>query len=162
MKTIIHDLDNFKLNDNYYVVDAKKCKNSCMGCFSCWIKHPKICCIKDEFNNVPDMLKDSDELIIISKNRYGTYSSCVKRVIERCIGYLLPYFYIKDKDKKMHHVPRYDKQIILTTIFYGDIEEEDKKCLCNLVKANSLNFDASSYNVYFYKDIEEIKNVYFN
>ena len=162
MKTIIHDLDNLEVGSNYYVVDACGCKNNCIGCFSCWIKHPKVCCIKDEYNNIPDKIKDSSELIIISENRYGTYSSSVKKVLERCIGYLLPYFYISDKDKMMHHVPRYENKIKLTVLFYGDIDEEDKKCLYNLVKANSLNFDASSFEVNYYKDIGEIKNVYFD
>ena len=157
MKTIIHDLDFldkelFNINDLDTVISANECKNSCIGCFSCWIKHPKKCFYNDSFSNIPDSLKDSDELIIISKNRYGCYSENVKRVLERCIGYVLPYFTIRNKH--IHHASRYKNKLKLTTYFYGDITDKDRLCLENLVKANSINLNASSF------DIKEINNVY--
>lgn len=160
MKTIIHDLKKLDLNGNYYIVDSKKCKNNCIGCFSCWIKHPKKCLFKDQFNNMADKISKSDEVIMISRSRYGCYDSSVKTVLERCIGYLLPYFRVYKG--MIHHVPRYKNRIKLTVLFYGDIDEDDKKCLYDLAKANYLNFNASSFSVGYYKDIEEIKNVYFN
>ena len=160
MKTIIHDLDNLKLDSNYYVVDSKKCSNSCIGCFSCWIKHPKRCLFKDEYNNMADKISKSDEVIMISESRYGCYSNSVKRVLERCIGYLLPYFRVYKG--MIHHVPRFKNRIKLTVLFYGNIDENDKKCLYDLVKANCLNFNASSFTVKYYKNVEEIMNEYFN
>ena len=93
-----------------------------------------------------------DELIIISKNRYGCYSESVKRVLERCIGYVLPYFTIRNKH--IHHASRYKNKLKLTTYFYGDITDDDKVCLNNLVKANSINLNASDY------EVKEIDNVY--
>lgn len=84
MKTIIHDLDFldkelFNINDLDTVISANECKNSCIGCFSCWIKHPKKCFYKDDYSNITESLKNSDELIIISKCRYGCYSENVKK-----------------------------------------------------------------------------------
>ena len=111
MKTIIHDLEFldkelFNISDNDEVINANDCKNSCIGCFSCWIKHPKICIYKDEYSNITESLKNSDELIIISRCRYGCYSENVKRVLERCIGYVLPYFTIRNRN--IHHASRYE------------------------------------------------------
>lgn len=157
MKTIIHDLEFldkelFSIYDNDAIINANECKNSCIGCFSCWIKHPKKCIYKDEYSNITESLKNSDELIIISKCRYGCYSESVKRVLERCIGYVLPYFTIRNKH--IHHASRYKNKLKLTTYFYGDITDDDKVCLNNLVKANSINLNASDY------EVKEIDNVY--
>ena len=162
MKTIIHDLEHldkelFNIKDDDVVIKANECKNSCIGCFSCWVKHPKVCIYKDEYSNITDSLKNSDELIIISKNRFGCYSESVKRVLERCIGYVLPYFTIRDKH--IHHASRYDKKIKLITYFYGDITNQDLECLDSLVKANSINLNASSYEVKILDD-KVINNVY--
>ena len=157
MKTIIHDLeyldnDLFGISDDDVIISANDCKNSCIGCFSCWVKHPKVCMYKDDYSNITESLKNSDELVIISKNRYGCYSENVKRVLERCIGYVLPYFTIRDKH--IHHASRYKNQLNLTAYFYGNITDYDYKCLNNLVKANSINLNAKSFT------IKEIDNVY--
>lgn len=158
MKTIITDINEFEsiisVDKNDKVIFARDCKNKCIGCFSCWIKHPKKCIYKDEFSDITESLKNSDELIIISKNRYGCYSETVKRVFERCIGYVLPYFTIRNKH--IHHASRYKNKLKLSTYFYGDVTNEDISCINALVKANSINLNATEYKV------EVIDNVHSN
>ena len=162
MKTIIHDLNTKELKKvdikkDDYIINAKECKNTCVGCFSCWIKHPKKCIYNDNYSNMVNKIKDSDELVIISESKYGCYSSCVKRVLERCIGYVLPYF--TTRNNEMHHKTRYDNQIKLKGIFYGDINSQEKKNLYKLIKANAINLNASPYEVYFI-NLKEVKNVH--
>lgn len=159
MRTIIHDLEDrdikkIKFHQEDKIVAALECKKSCIGCFSCWIKHPKKCALNDEFCNLVEYLKESDEIILISKCRYGCYSGGVKKVFERCIGYVLPHFTIRNNE--IHHKSRYDKKLKLTTYFYGDITEEDKMCLDKLVKANSINLNAIKYEVRCFKNLKEI------
>jgi len=159
MRTIIHDLDekelqeiHFKKNDQ--IISSLNCKNSCIGCFSCWIKHPMECAIKDEYSKIVESIKYSDELIIISKNRYGCYSNNTKRVLERCIGYVLPYFTIREG--KTHHKSRYNTPVPLIVYFYGDFDKEDKKCLKELVKANAINLSSPKYTINFLDNIAEV------
>ena len=164
MRTILHDLDiniisKFKFNEDDIVINCNECKNNCIGCFSCWTKTPTKCTLKDNFYNITDYLKKSTDFIIISKNRYGCYSENIKRVLERCIGYVLPYFTIRNG--KIHHKLRYNKKLNFITYFYGVINKNDEICLNKLVNANSINLGATNYKV-ICKDIEEIKNVYFN
>ena len=165
MRTIIHDLNNEEINkfnfkDDDIVINAWECINSCIGCFSCWIKTPKICALKDNFRNMTTYLKNSSDFIIISKNRYGCYSEPIKRVLERCIGYVLPYFTIRNG--AIHHKLRYNDKLNFITFFYGELDKNDSIVLNNLVKANAINLGAKDYKVICHKDIEEIKNVYFN
>ena len=161
MRTIIHDLSekevkklNFNKGDK--IVSALECTKNCVGCFSCWTKHPKKCAINDSFSNLTDYIKKSDELILISKNRYGCYSSEVKRALERCIGYVLPYFCIRNNE--IHHCSRYDKQIKMTSYFYGEMDEEDKENAKNLLRANAVNLNAGDYEIKYIKNIKEISN----
>lgn len=160
MKTIIHDLNEKELkkirfNKDDKIISALNCNNNCIGCFSCWIKHPKTCVIKDEFSNIVEYIKNSDELVLVSKCRYGCYSHEVKRVLERCIGYVLPHFTLRNNE--IHHQSRYDEKIKLSTYFYGKISEEDKNCVHKLVKANSINLNASEYQVNYVDNLKELE-----
>ena len=159
MRTIIHDLNeevlNIKFNENDKVISALDCSKNCIGCFSCWIKHPKKCCIKDEFFDIVEYIKNSDELIIISKNRYGSYSSDVKRVFERCIGYVLPYFTIRNNE--IHHISRYDKKLKLKVYFYGEVSGDDKVCIKKLIKANGINLNTDEYSIVYLDDLKELE-----
>ena len=165
MRLIIHDLteadiNKFKFNKDDKIISTINCNNNCIGCFSCWIKHPTKCIHNDIYSNIVDYLKITDEFIIISKSRYGCYSKEIKQVLERCIGYVLPYFTIRKN--KVHHKTRYKNKLNFTTFFYGDITKEDKKCLYDLTKANSINLNTNNFNVICENNIEEIYNVYFN
>ena len=161
MRTIITDinLDNdlFNITNEDKVIYANECKNGCIGCFSCWVKHPKYCIYKDDYSRIVDFLKDSDELIIVSKNRYGCYSESIKRVLERCIGYVLPYFTIRNN--MIHHKSRYSNKIKLTAYFYGNTSKNDKLCLYDLFKANSINLNAECFEI---KYIDGEEYVYIN
>ena len=163
MRTIIHDLNEENLSKFYFdsddnIIDATKCKNSCIGCFSCWIKHPKKCIYNDNYSNMTDFLKDSEELVLISKCRYGCYSHYVKRVLERCIGYVQPYFTIRKGE--MHHKVRYDKNIKIVVYFYGDMDDEDKLVINDLIESNADNLDTDLFKINYIENIEEIENVY--
>ena len=165
MRTIIHDLSEenlskFNFNSDDIIIDSNKCKNNCIGCFSCWIKHPKKCIYNDEYSNMAESIKNSDEFVLISKCRYGCYSNNVKRVLERCIGYVLPYFTIRNGE--IHHKSRYSKNLKLCVYLYGDIDESDKKVITNLVKANGVNLNTSDLEINYIDNIEEIDNVYTN
>ena len=159
MRTIIHDFESNDLkkinfNEEDMVISAREITEGCVGCFSCWVKHPKECIHDDNIKNIVDSIKNSDELVIISKCRYGCYSAYVKKVLERCIGYVLPYFTIREN--RIHHKSRYDERIIFNTYFYGDIDNWDKICLRALVKANAINLNAFDYRVNFISSLKEL------
>ena len=163
MRTIITDLsrkDISKLNvsKDDVIFFCNECKNRCRGCFNCWVKHPTKCMYKDNYSNIVNYLKQSKELIIISKNRYGVYSSGVKKVVERCIGYLLPYLTIRYG--RIHHSSRYLQKLNFKCYFYGNINNRDRVCLKNLVESNSINLNTLNYKVYYVKNIKELKNAF--
>lgn len=158
MRTIIHDLEEkdlkkLKFKQDDILLSSLNCKKNCIGCFSCWIKHPKYCALKDDYSKIADNLKTSEELIIISKCRYGCYSAETKRVLERCIGYVLPYFTMRENE--IHHATRYQEQMKFNIYLY-DYDEEDKEITEKLVKANVINLNAKEYKITYLKDKKEL------
>lgn len=159
MKLILHDLNNNQIkklhfNESDKIVNSLNCKNNCIGCFNCWIKHPMKCSINDNYNNLVSFLNKSDEFIIISKSIFGCYSSNAKKVLERLIGYVDPRFTIRNNE--IHHKSRKNKNIKFSVYFYGNISEKDKEILSKLVKANSINLNTKNYNIKFCKNISEV------
>lgn len=95
MKTIIHDMDKFydslfkSKYENVIYADGKYAP--CQGCFGCWTKHPAQCYLKDPLKMVCRLIGKTDELVIVTENYYGAYSSSVKNVLDRSIGLSTPF-----------------------------------------------------------------------
>lgn len=162
MNVIIHDLDSeqFKtlfpnISQNTYVISDNSLIRNCIGCFGCWIKTPGKCVIKDGYENMGEILSQSDNVVIICKCCYGGYSPFVKNVLDRSISYLLPFF--KTKNSETHHKPRYKNRFQLSVYFYGEkILLQEMETARDLVKANSVNFNVSQYKVTFYKSLNQL------
>ena len=131
MKTIIHDLDKFynSLFKSKYenVIHADGKYAPCQGCFGCWTKHPAQCYLKDPLKIVCRLIGKTDELVIVTENYYGAYSSSVKNVLDRSIGLSTPFSTYRGK--QMHHTLRYGKKKKLTVYAYGYMTEDEKKPL---------------------------------
>ena len=125
---------------------SKEMKNihPCCGCFSCWLKTPGICCIKDDYTLMPKYIVENNIFIIISKITYGCYSSYIKNVIERSIGVLLPFMH--NVNNETHHPIRYKNKVPkLIFIGYGDnIDNDEKETFKAVCKGNAINFSAQN------------------
>lgn len=157
MRTIIYDLEDtsyLKFKDNDVLLnDINK---SCIGCFSCWVRTPLHCIHKDKISNNGENLLKCDDLIIISKFTYGSYSSSIKKILERSISYVEPFFTLRNGE--IHHKTRTNKKLNFSIYFYGpNISDEYKIVATKLVNANMNNLNTNKPNIYFYNDYKEIK-----
>ena len=134
-----------KGKETYYRPDK------CIGCFGCWLKTPGRCVIPDAYQCMGERLSRADELVIISKCSFGSYSSKVKNILDRSISYVSPFFVIRKGE--MHHRPRYANQLTVSALFYGaEITEEEKETARSLVKANALNLNGQVGSVRFMEE----------
>lgn len=163
MKLLIHDLEEREFKslfpnmpqDVKIISDNGKIAH-CIGCFGCWIKTPGQCVMKDGYENMGLLMSKADEVIVISRCVYGTYSPFVKNILDRSISYILPYF--RKIGHKTHHKPRYKQQFHLSAYFYGEeISDEEKLTAQKMVKANGTNFNAKGTSVAFVHSKEELK-----
>ena len=145
MKLLIHDLDDKEWEkvadsyEGYEVISDNGTIKPCVGCFGCWLKTPGKCLIDDEYGRMGELIHRADEVVVISRYTYGGFSSFVKNVFDRSIGWVLPYFKIVDNE--MHHKKRYPEDKKITVIFRGkDLTKEDQADAKRYVEAVCRNF----------------------
>ena len=124
MKLLIHDLpagawERFAPEyEGWEIVSALEITRPCVACFGCWTKTPGRCVQPDAFSDMPARLHRAEEIVFLSRLRYGCISGAVKNVLDRCIGYVLPFFEIAHGE--MHHRRRYDEVKTVSFRFYSD------------------------------------------
>lgn len=144
MNLLIHDLNDeewSKVSENYEgweIISDNKTIKPCIGCFGCWIKEPGECVIKDGYERMGALIHRAEEVTVISTYTYGGFSSFVKNVFDRSIGWVLPFFEIDHGE--MHHKRRYPEDKPITFVFRGQLDEGDKAKAKAYVEAVCRNF----------------------
>lgn len=162
MKLIVHDLEETQFKEIFQnadeqmrVISPDEGLKACTGCFGCWVKTPGRCVLLDGYEDMGETLSQAEEVIFISRCCYGGYSPFVKRVLERLLPYLLPFFTIRNNET--HHKLRYQHLFQLTVYFYGEkIDGEERQVAEALVSANATNFQ-QEHSVSFFESPFEIK-----
>jgi hypothetical protein len=122
------------------------------------VRTPGKCVIGDRGADFALLLPQCGELIILSRMVFGGLSPDIKAVLDRSIGFVLPFF--RSIDGEMHHVKRYSNSPDLRYLFYGsDISESEKKTARRLVAANSLNLGSGQSSVDFFSTAFECAEV---
>lgn len=154
MKLLIHDyspeeqpriIDSYKgwtiLSDNGKI-------RPCIGCFSCWTGGTGQCVFKDGYENMCALIHSADEISVISRYTYGGFSSFVKNVFDRSLGYVLPEF--ETAYGEMHHRRRFPEEKQVTFCFRGpSLTEEEKEKARNYVAAVCRNLRGAVKDVLF-------------
>ena len=139
------------------VLNEKKIRE-CMGCFGCWVKTPGICVIDDYGRVLTETIINMDLVVYLTPIVYGGYSSELKKVLDRIIPLLLPFF--KKVSGEVHHKERY--KTYPEVVALGLMSEEDnemEEVFNNLIKRNSLNwYNSFSGGTIYNKSEERIKH----
>lgn len=165
MRLILHDLDNEQFESivptppvDVRVISKDNLIHHCLGCFGCWVKTPATCIIRDAYGSMGEIMGRCSELIIISQCCYGGFSPFIKNLLDRSISYVHPDIVIRNGE--MHHKRRYNNQIKLKVLFYGEeITEQEKQTALKLARANSLNLDSRLLGVSFFQTIPELRGL---
>jgi hypothetical protein len=155
-KLILHDLPAEvahrllpQESQGYTLYSASPAVRHCVGCFGCWVKTPGVCVIKDRGSDFALLMSQHSDLIVLSRLVFGGLSPDVKAIIDRSIGFILPFFRIVNGEA--HHAMRYEKSPNLHYILYGsNIRDAEKETAQRLVAANALNFGAARHSIGFY------------
>ena len=158
-KLILTDLENpvFSVSGNYKIYKNDINVKNCIGCFGCWLKEPGTCLIKDDSRQFVDDMSRCTEFIIISRCVYGDVSPFVKKMQDRALPYLLPFFTIRKKE--MHHKIRYKNKIQMSALFYGDTTDDEKNTASEIIYRNSLNNNSKIKEIRFFKDVKDVKEL---
>ena len=67
------------VREDWHYVDLSQLKIAdCMGCFSCWVRTPGRCVIRDDATKVYPCIAESDTLLYVSHIRYGGYDTGIQ------------------------------------------------------------------------------------
>jgi multimeric flavodoxin WrbA len=129
---------------------------ACQGCFECWVKTPGECKTDDFGRDVAKKNVQSNLILHFTPITFGGYSSELKKVIDRFIPNILPFF--RKYKGEIHHKQRYMNRAPIIVV--GILDKPDKKketVFKELVYRNSLNMDAPSHDVIIYTKNDDPK-----
>jgi multimeric flavodoxin WrbA len=86
----------------------KKEINHCRGCFSCWLKTPGECVIKDDMAELLEKFVNSDIVVFATPLYIDNVTGIMKNFMDRIIPVADPHFG-KDKGGECVHVARFEK-----------------------------------------------------
>ncbi len=78
----------------------------CTGCWSCWVKTPGLCSMKDDMPQILKSVAASDRTVFLSPVSMDFITAQTKKVCDRLIPLVHPY--IEVYGGEFHHVKRYD------------------------------------------------------
>ena len=111
--------------------------------------------MKDKLHQVCRVIGQADELVIVTKNLYGSYSTPVKNVLDRSIGTSTPFSTYRGR--QMHHTLRYGKHHLWKVIVYGDVTEAEKETFRLTAQKNAVNDGFEHSEVTFLSDLSQLE-----
>jgi len=110
----------------------------CMGCFGCWLQTPGICLIDDAAREVTRKIMGSDLVAYVTPITFGGYSSDLKKILDRSIGLVSPYF--TRINGEVHHQERYKHAPKLLGVgIVHEPDEESERIFKTLIGRNAIN-----------------------
>lgn len=79
--------------------------HECIGCYTCWLKTPGLCCFRDGQETVLRKAVETDRIIWASPVRMGFVTAQVKRSSDRLLPLIHPF--LRVNGDRMAHEPRY-------------------------------------------------------
>lgn len=107
----------------------EKSIGDCIGCYSCWLKTPGVCALKDDQTEVLRGFVHCDLVVLASPITMGFVSADIKKVHDRLIPLVHPFLQLVND--RMAHCPRYDKtaQTALLLEKNGFFDENDAEII---------------------------------
>jgi multimeric flavodoxin WrbA len=122
---------------------------ACQGCFDCWVKNPGECKIDDYSREVTKKMVQSDLIIHYTPIVFGGFSSELKKVVDRFIPSILPFF--TKRNGETHHKYRNERRASIIAVGVMDTPNDEKKSTFKeLVYRNSLNMGAPVHEAIIY------------
>ena len=126
------------VREDWHYVDLSQLKIAdCMGCFSCWVRTPGRCVIRDDAVGVYPLIAHSDHVIYVSRLFCGSYDVPMKTMLERAIP--IQQAFIRIHHGETHHIQRAVAEKDAVILAYGDTGDEEQALFRLLAARNAHN-----------------------
>ncbi|MEG0366514.1 MAG: hypothetical protein RR585_06745 [Coprobacillus sp.] len=110
-----------------YILDLKKNKlHDCLGCWSCWLKTPGRCALRD-LDEFYEHFFQSEKVVFYLKPVCHFVSGNVKTLMDRLIVSALPYINYKTGASK--HTPRYKRMPDIEIYYENNFSSSEQEKL---------------------------------
>lgn len=120
---------------------------SCIGCWSCWVKTPGRCILKDGMSEIYPDYVNSDKVILLVEPAQGFINHRAKAFIDRIIPHYHPYIEIVDGE--FLHMARYQRYPELH--FYIDdqgLSPEETQVIEDYLYRTAYHFRSKAYRIH--------------
>lgn len=124
---------------------------TCTGGLECFRMNGD-CYFNDDMKLISHWMNDCQLIIYVTKVKYGCFDIPFKKMLERLIPDLEPFYSIVDGESCHLGLSQLQKRLLV--IGYGDIDEEEKKIFTDIVEDSRIGFVYSSINTYFCEERE--------
>ena len=136
------------VREDWHYVDLSQLKIAdCMGCFSCWVRTPGRCVIRDDAVGVYPLIAHSDHVIYVSRLFCGSYDVPMKTMLERAIP--IQQAFLRLVQGEIHHKIRDVAPKEATILGYGALSERERQVFSHMVHRNARNLQFSSLRLCF-------------
>jgi len=140
---IVDELAAIECNIDSFIL-RKMNITHCVGCFECWVKTPGVCKFNDDGIEIAKEIIKSDLLIFLTPVTFGGYSSELKKVLDRIICLICPFF--TKINGETHHKRRYEDFPILMGVGVLPQPDRDNETIFKkLVSRNAINFHSPAH-----------------
>ncbi|KAB3525896.1 flavodoxin family protein [Alkaliphilus serpentinus] len=119
---------------------------ACIGCWSCWLKTPGRCVMKDQMAEIYPDYVNSDTVILLMDTAQGFINHQAKAFLDRTIPHYHPY--IELVDGECHHVARYHRYPNM--VFYYDtvgLTNEEEQVIEDYLFRTAYHFKSNAYRI---------------
>jgi multimeric flavodoxin WrbA len=143
----IYDEIQLLYNEPLNIVSFRdKSINACIGCWSCWLKTPGRCVMKDQMTEIYSDYVNSDTVILLMSTAQGFINHQAKAFFDRTIPHYHPY--IELVGGECHHVARYDHYPDL--VFYVETEgltNQEEQVIEDYLYRSAYHFKSKAYRI---------------
>ncbi len=119
---------------------------ACSGCWSCWLKTPGRCVIKDKMAEIYSNYVNSNTVVLLMDTAQGFISHQAKAFLDRTIPHYHPY--IEMIGGECHHVARYERYPDM--VFYYDtagLTSQEDQVIEDYLYRTAYHFKSRAYRL---------------
>lgn len=125
--------------------------SSCTGGLEC-LKCEGACYFKDDMSLISQWMNDCQLIIYVTRIKYGCFDVPFKRMLERLIVNVEPYYSIVDGQTCHLSISQLKKKLLV--IGYGEASEDEKHIFKDLLDESILGSMYASVDAYFCEEDE--------
>lgn len=125
--------------------------SNCIGCKSCLVKTPGICCLKDDYKKIEELIMEYDDVVYISGTSLNFLDYSTMRLFERLFPFAV--VFCEFREGSIRHVMRYDKKLRMGILYTGTVDNSMLNEWLDLCASHGNHISLGAFHI---SDAEEL------